>query len=113
MGGDPSHVIRYFVAGSMGDGIRDELSSLLNPKQVFHYTDSTIGRHYGFVLVEIFADPGDPARGKRRSGKCGSIQPGPATARSTRWAVITMTQTLLRITRQRGRRHDDDSLRRW
>ena len=42
-GGNPNHVIRYFVAGSMGDGIRDELSSLLNPSQVFHYTDSTIG----------------------------------------------------------------------
>ena len=64
LGGDPSHVIRYFVAGSMGDGIRDELSSLLNPNQVFHYTDSTIGRHYGFVLVEIFADPGDPGTWK-------------------------------------------------
>ncbi|HEX9724132.1 MAG TPA: hypothetical protein VGC53_07595 [Vicinamibacteria bacterium] len=55
-----NHVIRYFIPGSMGDGIRDELSQLLNPYQVFHYSDSTLGRHYGFLVVDISPHPDDP-----------------------------------------------------
>jgi hypothetical protein len=53
-GGDPNHTIRYFIPGSMGDGIRDELSNMLNPNRVFHYRDSAIGRHYSFLVVNIF-----------------------------------------------------------
>lgn len=59
-GGDPNHTIRYFIPGSMGDGIRSQFLSALNPKRVFYYGASPIGRHYGFLDVNIFEDPMDP-----------------------------------------------------
>jgi hypothetical protein len=53
LGGDPQHVIRYFTPGTVGDGIRNRTPGLQNPKQVFHYADSIIGRHYGFLVVDL------------------------------------------------------------
>ena len=62
-GGDPDHVIRYFIPGTAGDGIRDVMVRL-NPKQVFHYADSRIGRHYGFLDVRISPVPGNEKQWK-------------------------------------------------
>ena len=58
-GGDPNHTIRYFIPGSLGDGVRNKLNNLLNLNQVFHYSDSVTGRHYGFLEVNIFPDVDD------------------------------------------------------
>lgn len=59
LGGDPDHVIRYLIPGTVGDGIRSRVAGIDNPRQVFHYADSRIGRHYGFLVVDII--PGDGA----------------------------------------------------
>ncbi|MCP3866912.1 MAG: hypothetical protein GY703_02210 [Gammaproteobacteria bacterium] len=53
IGGNPDHIIRYFIPGSVGDGLRDVHPGVENPDRVFHYSESVIGRHYGFLVVEI------------------------------------------------------------
>ncbi|MCB1763866.1 MAG: metallophosphoesterase, partial [Gammaproteobacteria bacterium] len=58
-GGDPEHLLRYFVLPSAGDGLRSKLSDLLNPQRVFHTSDSAEGRHYGLLLADISAQVDD------------------------------------------------------
>ena len=50
-GGNPDHTIRYFVPGTVGDGIRNLSTSLLNDKAVFSYRHSPLGQNYGFLDV--------------------------------------------------------------
>lgn len=57
LGGNPAHRIRYFIPGTVGDGLRAPVPGVENPQQVFHYAHSSIGRHYGFLVVDIA--PGD------------------------------------------------------
>ena len=64
LGGDPSHTIRYFIPGSVGDGIRSRVSTLLNAFRVFDYENSPLGRHYGFLDVTIAPDPASPGTWK-------------------------------------------------
>jgi len=69
------------------------LSQLLNPNQVFHYSDSTLGRHYGFLVVDISPHPDDPNTWKATSGRPGSIPPGRRIGVGTRSVAITTART--------------------
>lgn len=54
-----AHKIRYFTPGSAGDGMRS--ARIDNDAQVFHYGNTAIGQHYGFLDITI-----GPASGQAR-----------------------------------------------